>query len=202
MQAFPPLSLLLAISPAPLHGHANIPAHPHGPHHSGLCSIARWCWATCGSMASSKLCCGSGGQRQGRPCQQRRAWPWPPAQLAGAELLYFTASSFFKNLLSELVSAWICSTWATITKTQRFLLRNPSQTVPAIEAATSGDRAGLRAAASVLVAAELALNRRADSALRGLRPSTWWKMPGRLTWPLVRLLCVEVGAFRCRWLVV
>ena len=32
----------------------------------------------------------------------------------------------------------------------------------------------------------------------GSRPSTWWKFPGGVRWPLVRLLGVEVGAVRCR----
>jgi hypothetical protein len=31
------------------------------------------------------------------------------------------------------------------------------------------------------------------------RPSTWWNFPGRLRWPSVRRLWVEVGVVRRRW---
>lgn len=85
--------------------------------------------------------------------------------LAGVRFVEAAARSNFKRLLDSMVGDWVRDAWTNVARNQRFRLRNPRLTVPAIVDACASGR-GLERAARILLAAEPAVTGRIDAAFR------------------------------------
>jgi hypothetical protein len=91
-----------------------------------------------------------------------------PDELFIASLRFVQAAkrSNFKKLLSSALAAWARECWAFAIAEQRFYLRNPSVTVPAIEDALAASDGDLAFVGKLLVAIQPAVNPRIDNEFR------------------------------------
>lgn len=86
-------------------------------------------------------------------------------------LEWAATSAFRRQILAEL-GPWAAARWATILDTQRFRLRNPTLTVPAIQTAISSPMADKDRLAAILSAARFAFGYNLpDSMLALMRPA-------------------------------
>ena len=86
--------------------------------------------------------------------------------LAGLRLSNWIAASPFKSVLSPCLKSWLLAKWGRILQVQRFLLRWPATTTPPIVEALRSELEGEAFAASLTLAAEVAVGVRLSPELR------------------------------------